>query len=96
MKRPVVAVRFFFVPAEEPQELEDLRAVLKLPSGRRVFRRLLDAGNVFGASMAAEGRSTEYNEGLRAVGLWLANRIEIALPGEIARLLAESARDRLA
>lgn len=89
-------MNFLFVPPDEQQELEDLRAVLKLPAGRRFFRRLLSAGNVLGSSMAADTRTTEYNEGLRAVGLWMAKNIETATPGGLARLILESGNDRQA
>jgi hypothetical protein len=96
MKQSVPAGDFFFVPASEAQELEDLRTILRLPAARRVCRRLLSAGNVMGPSMGADGRCTEYNEGLRALGIWLATKIETAAPGELARLMQESGNDRLA
>lgn len=96
MKQSVPAGDFFFVPADKDRELEDLRAVLRLPAGRRALRRLLAAGNVMGPSMGAHGPGTEYNEGLRALGLWLATKIETAAPGELARLMLESANDRQA
>lgn len=87
---------FFYVPADEERELEDLRALLRLPGGRRLFRRLLSAGNAMNATMCAEARQTEYQEGRRAVGLWLATRLETAAPGELARLMLESVNDRQA
>jgi hypothetical protein len=96
MKQSMPVGNFFFVPPGEEQESDDLRVVLKLPAGRRLFRRLLTAGNVLGPSMGTEGRSTEYNEGLRAAGIWLATKIETAAPGELARLMLESGNDRLA
>jgi hypothetical protein len=96
MKQSIPAGNLFFISPSEDQEIDDLRVVLKLPAGRRVFRRLFMVGNVLGPSMSAEGRSTEYNEGLRAVGIWLATKIETAAPGELARLMLESGNDRLA
>ena len=89
-------MNFFFVRTSQEQEAEDLRAVLKLPSGRRLCRRLLAIGNVLEASMGKDRQTTEYSEGMRAVGLWLAGRIEMAAPGEFARLMIESGNDRQA
>jgi len=99
MKQSVPATNFFFVPADEQQELEDMRVMLKLSSGRRAFRRFLSAVNVIGSSMVMvnnEVKITEYNEGLRAVGIWLATKIETADPGAVARLMLESSNDRQA
>ncbi|MDR1490661.1 MAG: hypothetical protein LBS65_09325 [Desulfovibrio sp.] len=86
---------FFFVAPSVEQETEDLRSALKYPPMRRIFRRLLAVGNVLGPSKALDRESTEYNEGIRAVGLWLAARIEKAAPGELAALLRESGEDRI-
>lgn len=96
MKHSIPAGEFFYVPPSEEQELEDLRIILRLPGGRRMFRRLLAIGNVMGPSMGTDGRSTEYNEGLRAVGIWLATKIETAAPGDVARLMQESSNDKQA
>jgi hypothetical protein len=86
--------QFFFVPADPEQEAEDLRLSLKHAAARRVFRRLLAWSNVMGLSRGEGNGTTDYNEGLRAVGLLLAAKIETAAPGEIARLMAEGAMAR--
>lgn len=96
MKYSIPAGEFFYVPESEDQELEDLRTILRLPAGRRQFRRLLSAGNAMGPSMGKDGRSTEYNEGLRAIGIWLATKIETAVPGDVAKLMQESSNDKMA
>lgn len=96
MRQAISAGNFFFVPFDEAQELEDLRFLLRLAPARRVFRRLLSAGNVMGPSMGATERGTEYNEGLRAAGLWLAAKIETSAPGDMARLMQESSNDKMA
>ena len=96
MKYSIPASDFFYVPESAEQELEDIRVLLRLPGGRRIVRRLLSAGNVLGPSMGKDSRGTEYNEGLRAVGLWLAAKIETAAPGDVARLMQESSNDRQA
>lgn len=87
---------FFFVPGGDAQETEDLRQLLKMPAGRRLFRRLLSASNAMRFTFTADARSTDYNLGLQAVGLWLAAKIETAAPGEIPRLMLESSMDRQA
>lgn len=76
-------MNFFFVQESQEQELEDLRAMLRIPAGRRMFRRLLSAGNVMSASA-------------NVVSLWLAERIEASAPGDVARLMQESSNDKVA
>lgn len=87
---------FFFVPPSSDLEKEDFKAALRHPQTRRIFRRLLASGNVMGPSLAMDGRNTAYNEGLRAVGLWLAVKIETASPGDVAALMKESGEDLMA
>ncbi|MDL2315704.1 hypothetical protein LJC59_01285 [Desulfovibrio sp. OttesenSCG-928-A18] len=93
MSRPLPMVDFFFVPPSDEQEIEDLRVMLKNPAARRMFRRLLGSGNVLGPSLGNSEANTTYNEGVRAVGLWLATKIERAAPGDLSRLMLESAMD---
>ena len=88
-----MSVTFFFVSPDEEQEKQDFLGALANENTRRVFRLLLSVSNVLGPSYAQERHSTEYNEGLRAVGLWLAAKIEKAAPGQIAALIRESADD---
>jgi hypothetical protein len=86
---------FFYVAPSVEQEVEDMRAALRHGNTRRIFRRLLSASNVMGISKAVDPESTAYNEGVRAVGLWLATRIENAAPGEFAALMRESGEERI-
>jgi hypothetical protein len=90
------AVRLFFVRAYPEQEADDYRTALKNRAMRRIFRSLLAVGNVFGPSMSEGGNDsfTAYNEGIRASAILLATKIEQAKPGEVAKLMAESAKDR--
>jgi hypothetical protein len=76
---------FFYVPPSPEQEAEDLRFLVRNPAGRRALRRLLNAANVLTASPTPHG-----------FGIWLAEEIEKAAPGEFARLITESTNDRLA
>jgi hypothetical protein len=84
---------FFRVRVYPGQETEDYRQALKQPGVRRIFRSLLGMGNVFGPSLGVSAQYTAYNEGLRAAGLLLAAKIELAAPGGTARLMLESAED---
>lgn len=73
------------------QLLNDIETLLKLPAGRRLFLVMLEQANVLGISYAAgDPTQTAYNEGVRAVGLWLKTLIEAASPGAFPRLLLES------
>ena len=87
---------FFFVRPCPEQEAEDMRAALSHEPVRRMFRRMLAASNVMGSSLAADGHNTAFNEGVRAVGLWLAARVESAAPGQTAALMRESAEEHIA
>ena len=83
----------FFVAPDAARHREDMRAALTHTNTRRVFRRLLAWSNVLGQSWQKDAGATAYNEGLRAVGLWLAQLVEDASPGELAALLRESAEE---
>ena len=78
------------------QERDDYRAALRRPEVRRIFRSLLEASSVLGPSLGANEAFSAYNEGIRAVGLFLLAKIEDAAPGGTADLLRESAMDILA
>lgn len=55
----------------------DLHAVAAEHAGQRVLRRILRQCNVHAASYApGDALATAYNEGLRAVGLWLAAELD--------------------
>lgn len=88
-------VPFFFVEGDAARECEDFRAALKNTNMRRIFRSLLSVSRVMGPSLGSSEQATAYNEGLRAVGMWLAARIETAAPGEVAALMRESAEEFL-
>ena len=88
-----MSVSFFFVNPDEEQEKQDFLGALANENARRVFRLLLGVSNALGPSYAQDAHSTEYNEGLRAVGLWLAAKIEKSAPGQVAALMRESGED---
>lgn len=71
------------------QAMTDMRTVIEAPEGRRVLRRMLEQSNVLSPSYAAgDALGTAYNEGLRAVGLWLKAEMEKAKPGSFARIIS--------
>ena len=86
---------FFFTRPEWELEKEDLRAAFEFAPMRRIFRRIFAAANILGPSWAQmhSQQTTFYNEGLRAVGLWLAQRLEAARPGAMSILLEESLQE---
>ncbi len=62
------------------QELEDIAAVLRLPSGLRFMRRLLTLSGALAPSYAAgDPYATAYNEGLRRMGLVLLDETRSAI-----------------
>ena len=69
------------------QELADVREVLGLPAGTRLYKRLLALANTLGASFANDPYSTAYNEGLRQMGIMLLRDANEAAPELIANLL---------
>ena len=83
----------FFVTPDAQRHVDDMRAALRHENTRRVFRRLLAWSNVMGQSWRTDAGAAAYNEGLRAVGLWLAQQIETAAPGELAALMRDSAEE---
>lgn len=83
----------FFVEPDTRRQMADMRAALNHENTRRVFRRLLAWSNVIGQSWQRDAGAAAYNEGLRAVGLWLVQQMEAAAPGELAALMRESAEE---
>ena len=70
------------------QAMTDMRTVIEAPEGRRVLRRILEQSNILSPSYAAgDALGTAYNEGLRAMGLWLKAEMDRAKPGSFARII---------
>ena len=70
-------------------ELADLRAVLALPSGRRMLWRLLEDCKVFG-SIWHPSALIHFNEGRRDVGLKLMASITAANENALLQMMAEA------
>lgn len=70
------------------QQREDLAAVLRLPAGQRLIRRLLVLSNTLGPSYApGDAYATAYNEGLRRMGMLLLTEIQDAAPERLPTLI---------
>ena len=68
------------------QELADVREVLGLPAGTRLYKRLLALANTLGASFANDPYSTAFNEGLRQMGIVILRDAQEAAPELMAEL----------
>lgn len=77
-------------PNRDTQAMADMLTALKSPEARRILFRILMQSNILRPSYAkGDALAGAYNEGLRAVGLWLKEEIDKADPAAFARLLTE-------
>ena len=77
--------------SNDVQIVTDMVTALNSAEMRRVLLRILVRSNLMQASYRESALATAYNEGLRAVGLWLKQEIDKADPEAFARLLTEKA-----
>lgn len=62
-------------------ELGDIRIVLSTKSGKKFVKRILDKAGIFSQSFCrTESDKTAFNEGRRALGLWLLSELTEAEP----------------
>lgn len=71
------------------RELDDLRAVLALPEGRRLAWRILAHCNAF-ASIYDDGPRIRYNAGRQDVGHFLLDEINDAEPEALFTMMREA------
>lgn len=71
------------------EQLNDVCAVMDTPAGRRFVSRILAQSRVYKTSFAAQNDQTNFNEGMRNVGLWLFDEIEGACPDKILLMMQE-------
>lgn len=62
------------------QELQDLRALLATPEGRRVLWRVLEFADLYHCEAEADQRADHARRGRRKVGVWLLQEIAAADP----------------
>lgn len=76
--------------SKDQQAVMDMLTALKSPEMRRVLRRILARSNILSESYApGDALATAYNEGLRALGIWLKHEIDRADAEAFSRLLME-------
>jgi len=71
------------------RDINDIRKILKMPEGRRLFWRLLSEAGVFRASFSLNSMQTSFNEGKRDNGLQLLAEMHEAEPMAYSQMLRE-------
>ena len=71
------------------RELDDLKAVLKKPEGRRFVYQVLSECGVFKSSFALNSMQSAFNEGRRDIGIMLLKLLDEAEPQAYSQMLAE-------
>lgn len=75
------------------RDLEDLKAVLSMPQGRRFVWRQLEKGGVFASVFSANGSQMCMNEGRRVMALDLFNTIIMNFPDLYQTMAREAAAE---
>lgn len=70
------------------QEVEDIRAVHRMPQGRRLLYRILEGSGIWRSSYSQNSHDTSYNEGARNRGLWLLAELDAAGDSILLEVLA--------
>ena len=71
-------------------EMEDIRAVMSTPGGRRYMFKLLERSGLNRVSFTGQSNSTIFNEGGRNQGLQLKSDLRQAAPGSYATMMKEN------
>lgn len=74
--------------SERDQELEDIRILLKYPSGVRFFKRIMIEGKVFTTTFTGNSQ-TFFNEGQRNLALKFLGDVVEAAPEKFTDILME-------
>lgn len=81
-------------PKQSEARLAAWRSILQAQQGRRVLGEILGQSNLLQASyVPGDALAMAYNEGLRAMGLWLKQEIMRADPALWAALLEQKEED---
>lgn len=76
------------------QELDDVRAILSLPAGRRFLWRYLERCGVYKSSYDPSGSRVYFNEGERNIGILLLADITQADPQAYVSMMLDSERQK--
>ena len=71
------------------EQLNDVCAIMDSPAGRRFVSRILAQSRVYKTSFAAQNDQTNFNEGMRNVGLWIFAECEEACADKILLMMQE-------
>lgn len=72
------------------REISDIKSVIKLPEGRRMFWRVMARSGIFKMSYTGEINSTMFNEGRRDIGNWLFSELFEANPNAFTQMSQEN------
>lgn len=61
---------------EDDQWLSDLRWLMEDARGRRLMWAIISEAKIFHGSFSTNGSATMFNEGRRAMGLWLLRELQ--------------------
>lgn len=75
------------------RELEDLRAILDTPAGRRFAWRLLEHCRAFASVRGATDAHTNYNAGRQDVGHFVLAEITEARPAALLQMMQDASKE---
>jgi hypothetical protein len=75
------------------REVDDLRAVLALPGGRRLLWRILERGRMFNSGFESDTHRVQFNEGRREMATWILAEIVRAKPTAFIEMMQEHTKD---
>lgn len=76
---------------ERDRELDDLRAVLSTPAGRRLLWRFMDRYMAFRSIFSTDALIMARNSGWQDVAHWIMHEIELAKPDAFLTMMQENA-----
>lgn len=72
------------------QEIADFKWLMSQPQGQRFAWRLLEKAGVYHTTFNSSGSITAFNEGKRAMGLWLVAQIHDHTPETLTAMIREA------
>lgn len=82
---------------KQNRDESDIRKILSIPEGQRMFWRILEQCGVFQDSYVHgdQGYGTTYNVGRKSIGLWLSDQITTAQPNALYTMMTHNSTDAL-